>query len=674
MNKLYALLLMGIFVLPVKAQTQPSNLAEQPYGKIDKEDLEMKACDFEKDANAEVLFNIGRLYWGDDLKSITNEIHKRIKIFNDNGEKEANIRIEFYGGNHVEYINGIEAETINLVDGKPEITKLDKKLIYTNVIDKEKSEITFAMPNVKLGCIIEYKYKWNANYNAAIPYWYFQEGIPVRYNELSTSIPDVFYFRPQLRVFQPMVKHSVATQGQVLKIATHTFSQDGRSSDQQSDTYPFNVENEIRGMANIPSMRVDPYTSSLANNVQFLSLSLVSVKPIGGFNKTYADTWAKVGGELIIDDDFGAQLNRKLSNEDDIVNKAKALKTDNEKIACVFNEVKNAMKWNGKDRWYTNDGTAKAWENKTGNSAEINLVLYHLLKQAGIAASPMVVSTRKYGKVDPFNTSLTQFNRAVVYVRVDSTKYYVLDATGKYNLYNEIPAELLNSMGLSIDKSKKTYDTITLKRALPIRQVVLINAEIKPGGKVEGTAQINSSGYDRINAVTRYKTDGESKYIDYLRNGDNGLKIASLKFDNMEVDSLPLTQNIAFNLDLPGSDENYIYLNPNQFTPLKTNPFLSETRQTDIYFGYLENYSINSVYKIPAGYKTDALPKSISMVMPDKSISFKRIVAEQDGSVLVHFILNYNKRAFNVNEYPGIKDFYKKMYEMLNEQIALKKI
>jgi hypothetical protein len=673
MNKLYALLLMGIFALPVKALAQSQVPAGQPYGKVTIEDLEMKACDFEKDANAEVLFNIGNLYWGDDLQSMTNEVHKRIKIFNDNGKNEANIRIEFNGGNHVEYINGIEAETINLVDGKPEITKLDKKLIYTNVLDKEKSEITFAMPNVKPGSIIEYKYKWNANYNVHIPYWFFQEGIPVRYNEISTSIPDVFYFRPQLRIFQPLVKHSVATAGQVLKVSTHTFSQDGHSSDQQTDTYPFNVENEVRAMANIPSMQADPFTSSLANNVQFLGLSLVSNKPIGGFNKTYADTWSKVGGELILDEDFGAQLNRKLSNEDDIINKAKALKTDDEKIAYVFNEVRNAMKWNGKDRWYTNDGTVKAWENKTGNSAEINLILYHLLKQAGIAAYPMVVSTRKYGKVDPYVTSLRQFNRAVVYMRVDSAKYYVLDATGKYNLYNEIPDELLNSMALSIDKSKKTYDTITLKRALPLRQVVLINAEIKPGGKVEGTAQINSTGYDRIDAVARYKTDGENKYIDDLRNGDNSLKIALLKFDNMEVDSLPLTQNIAFNLDLTGSDENYIYLNPNQFSPLKTNPFLSETRKTDIYFGYLKNYSINSVYKLPAGYKTDALPKSVSMLMPDKSISFKRIVAEQDGSVLVHYIIDFRRTAFNVNEYGAIHDFYKKMYELLNEQIVLKK-
>ncbi len=59
--------------------------------------------------------------------------------------------------------------------------------------------------------------------------------------------------------------------------------------------------------------------------------------------------------------------------------------------------------------------------------------------------------------------------------------------------------------------------------------------------------------------------------------------------------------------------------------------------------------------------------------MPDKSITFKRIVAEQDGDILVHYTIDYKRSLFLKDEYPSIHDFYKKMYEMLNEQIVLKK-
>ncbi len=325
------------------------------------------------------------------------------------------------------------------------------------------------------------------------------------------------------------------------------------------------------------------------------------------------------------------------------------------------------------DDWYTNDGTYRAWENKTGNSTEINLILFHLLKQSGIDAYPMVVSTREHGKVDPFYTSLIQFNRAVVYVPVDSTKKYVLDATGKYNMYNETPADLLNSSGLYIDKPKNLYDIVQLKKDLPARQVILVNAEIKAGGKLEGNVEISSTSYGKINSIERYKKDGEKKYIDYLRNDDNNLKIATFKIENMDVDTLPLVQNVDFSLDLAGADENYIYLNPNLFTPFKTNLFLSENRMTDIDFAYPRSYSINGIYKIPVGYKTDALPKSVSMVMPDKSFSFKRFVAEQDGKIIIRFTISYNVAEYSKDNYPDLFGFFKKMHEMLNEQIVFKK-
>lgn len=660
MNKIFTLLLLSALAVDSSAQTTPS---AQPFGKADIADLQMKACDFEKDANAEVLFNKGTIYYGGDLRSITEEVHKRIKIFNDNGKREADIHIPYYSGNHIEYITGIQAETINLVDGKMEITKLDKKLIYTKAIDNNHSEITFTFPDVKPGSIIEYKYSWGTSINTHMPDWFFQENIPVRYTEFNTSMPDVFYFRAMPRIYSAFVKHTTSSEGRSLQVS----DRDG------TESYPYNLENETRAIVNIPSLPDEPYMSSFADNVQCVRFQFVSNKPIGGFVKNYSDTWAKVGKILAEDEDFGGQLRRKLSNEEEIINKAKTLKIADDKIAYIFNEVRNTMKWSGSDRWYTVDGTSKAWDNKTGNSAEINLILYHLLKQAGLNVFPMVVSTRKNGKIDRYYTSVDQFNRAVVYLSVDSIKNYVLDATGKYNMYNETPENLLNSFALVVDKSKEIYNLIYLKKDLPARQVILINAEIKAGGKLEGSAQISSTSYNKIDIVNRYKTDGEKKYIDYLRNDDNNLKITALKFENMDVDTLPVTQNINFNLDLAGSDETYIYVNPNLFSELKINPFLSENRMSNIDFRYLRSYSINGVYKIPAGYKTDAMPKNITLMMPDKSVSFKRMVAEQEGTIVVRYSINYNKPEYSKDDYPNLHEFFKKMYEMLNEQIILKK-
>jgi hypothetical protein len=173
--------------------------------------------------------------------------------------------------------------------------------------------------------------------------------------------------------------------------------------------------------------------------------------------------------------------------------------------------------------------------------------------------------------------------------------------------------------------------------------------------------------------LERYNTSGEKRYLENLKDDNKDINITAYKMKDMDVDSLPLREDLDFKLELTGSDDKYIYFNPNLFTGIGANPFLSENRAADIDFLYLNNYTINGDYKIPAGYKVDAIPKSMLFVMPDKSISFKRTIGEMDGAVIVHYVIDFKKTFYNKDEYPELHQFFKKMYEMLNEQIVLKK-
>jgi hypothetical protein len=76
---------------------------------------------------------------------------------------------------------------------------------------------------------------------------------------------------------------------------------------------------------------------------------------------------------------------------------------------------------------------------------------------------------------------------------------------------------------------------------------------------------------------------------------------------------------------------------------------------------------------MPPGYRSDALPKNVSMLMPDQTITFRRLIGEQDGIIMVRYLIDFKKSVFFKENYPELRDFYKKMYEMLNEQIILKK-
>jgi hypothetical protein len=613
------------------------------YGMVDTADLKMTSCDFEKDANAMVLFDRAEMACG--LPAIVMIRQKRIKIFNDNGKSAANIRIEFNNKFEAEAILGLEAETINLDNGKIEYTKLDPKLIYSEHTDKNKDVVLFSMPNVKAGSIIEYRYIWERGSTRNVPDWAFQCDMPTRYSQLNVLINPLIVFSALYRKDQPFVK----------------------------DTMSMSGHGHVWAMAYVPSAKDEPYQRSAVDALESVALVISSVK-FNGQTRNINGTWADVGKEIADDKDFYKPFDQSLHDEDDLVKKAKALKTDDEKIAFLFNQVKTRMKWNEEKNWISEDGIKSAWKKKSGNWGEINMVLNHFLRLSGIKAYPMLVSTRDNGRMLPNFINIYQINKLVTYVPVDSTKYYVLDATDKYSIYNEIPFDLLNSCGLSLNKEKEKYELVFMKKELPVKRVVFINAEIKPNGTMNGTAQINNFSYNKSNTLELYKTLDEKKYQDFLTGNDNNLKITSLKFENADIDSLPLTQNIDFNLDLPGTDDKYIYFNPNLFTSLHRNPFISENRVSDIDFGCNNIYSINGRYKIPDGYKIEALPKSMNLIIADKSITFKRIVTEQEGYIIVYYVIIYKKSVYPQADYPDIHAYFKKMNEILNEQIVLKKV
>ncbi|RYE29229.1 MAG: DUF3857 domain-containing protein [Sphingobacteriaceae bacterium] len=621
------------------AQTAQPNVLVQAFGKINQADLDMKQCDFEKDANAMVLFDSANIFFDPDFR-IVMERHKRIKIFNSKGADEANIRVEYYGGNKSESIYSVQAETINDNGGKQEFVKIDHKNIYTENIDKNKSALVFSFPQVKPGSIIEYKYRWTANSVSDFPDWYFQSSLPVRYSQLETTIPDELYYKNLVSVNHPFVKNTP----------------------------------EIKAMANVPSLSDEPFMTSREDNLDRILFQLSLIKPHIGLTKTIVDNWQKIGENYIADEDYGGQISRKLAGEEVIIKEAKALKNDEAKLAYLYQQVRKAMKWNKVDRTYSSDGTAKAWEKKTGNSTDINLILCHFLKQTGIDAMPMLVSTRSNGKINPAYPNVYQFNRTVVYIPVDTAKFYLLDATNQYNCYKRIPATFLNSFGLYMNKAKHHSDIMFLKENLSTLHQVNISAELAANGSMQGIAQIRSYDYERAKRVNSYRADGEKEFINLLKNDDRNLRVDSLQFENLENDTLPLIQKLKFKLEPNSSDDQYIYFSPNLFGNLAKNPFLNETRTTDIDFGFLSNCIINGVFKIPPGYKADALPASINYTMPDHSIVFKRFVAQQDNQIAVRYNITFSKSVYFKEDYGLIFAFYKKLYEMLNEQIVLKKV
>ena len=103
------------------------------------------------------------------------------------------------------------------------------------------------------------------------------------------------------------------------------------------------------------------------------------------------------------------------------------------------------------------------------------------------------------------------------------------------------------------------------------------------------------------------------------------------------------------------------------------NPFISEKRIADVFFGTNQMHQIITSVKIPDGYVFEELPKNIKMTLEDKSLAVSRMIAVQGNMLSSRITLEFKRPFYTPEEYADLKEFYKKMYSLLDEQIVFKK-
>lgn len=121
------------------------------YGAISKQEIELKQCSFDKDADAVVIMHEALSNYDEEYHLVTDH-HIRIKIFHSNAVDNANVKILYRRKKDFERISRVEGMTINIgASGKLTRQKLDKKSIYDQKMNDLWGEMTFAFPAVTAG-------------------------------------------------------------------------------------------------------------------------------------------------------------------------------------------------------------------------------------------------------------------------------------------------------------------------------------------------------------------------------------------------------------------------------------------------------------------------------------------------------------------------------------------
>jgi Domain of Unknown Function with PDB structure (DUF3857)/Transglutaminase-like superfamily len=623
------------------------------FGKVDKAELEMKECDFDKNAEAVVLFDVGEVYCSLNLNAISNYYstrtefnrHVRIKILNNKGLDRANISIPYLSEKGMEEIRNLTAQTINMdAAGNPVITKVEKDAIFHKKINKRFSEVIFTFPAVKAGSIIEYKFKDEGDY--VLKSWYFQRSIPVKFSKYILDFPVELVVTATPKGMLPINMTEADKASHNIKAFT---------------------------MTNVPALRDEAFISCDEDYMQRVDPLLVAYDFPGVPRINKLRTWPGIIKQLMEDEDFGTQLKKNIPRTSDLDALLKPIADDYKKMVIIYDYVRKNMKWDEMNSIWALDGVKSAWKDKKGTAGEINLILVNLLRDADIDAHPVLISTRDNGRVNTGVAGFDQFDKVMAYVNLNN-HIYVMDGTDKYTPANLIPYDVVNSEGLVIEKLDNSgwgWKTLWNENQA-FNNTTLIAASIDDKGSMKGNATVSSAQYSRMMRMKKQK-EGNEKFIEaWLDQADQKIKVDSLRFENEMVDSLPLIQHFDFSRKINTSG-GYNYFSANLFSGLDKNPFIAEERFSDIYFGANQRHTIVGNFEIPAGYVFDELPKNIKMIMPDTSLVFSRNAMVEDNVLSVRYTLEFKKPVYTFEDYPYFQEFYKKLFSFLNEQFVFKK-
>ncbi len=649
MTKLCAICVLAFATVTLHAQKGKSDDQNLPaFGKVAKSELEMKECSFDDKAEAMILVDDAQLDYvygsGMEMKR-----RMRIKILSDKGMEWANVHLPYLSMKGEEDINSLEAVTYNIdASGAVIGTKVDKKLIYEKKLNKRWTEKVFTFPEVKVGSIIEYKYKHTG---IGLSDWYFQNKIPVKYSRYAIDFPEEIDVR-------------------VIPSCSRTYDRKTSSSGRRNA--------QIYSMSDVPAFHDEPYIINEDFYRDHISTKVVAYE-VDGMRKNQLANWIQVIKFLMEDEDFGIQLKKNIPRTADLDAKLRTVNSPYEKMKTIYKYVQANMQWNEYTGIWAFDGVKSAWKDKKGTLGEINLILVNLLKDADLDAHPVLVSTHSNGLVNTGDAGtysypgFHQFNKVMAYVTIDE-KPYVLDATQKETPVHLIPADVLMTEGLVIEKID-TYEwgwRTLWDDKIQTKNVIISKGFIDESGKLTCDAAISSFDYARLDRLGTVKK-GKDTYIEkYVSSANSSYNVEDVTFENVDSDSLPLVQNVKFTQTLNSSGD-YRYFSTNILSGLEKNPFVADNRTSDIFFGANQSYLLLGNFTLPDGYELEALPKNVKMIMPDTSIVMSRI-SQLSGNILMTKIqLDFREPVYAAAQYGEFQEFYKQLFDLINEQYVIRK-
>ena len=662
--KNYSSLLLTLFIgLSTAIHAQDKTIEPSlKYGKPSDAELQLQTYQPDTTATALVLYRTRDVFYeyiSGDFR-INSSYEAKIKILKSEGTSYADITIPYYypaqpSSSLKENVIQIDATAYNWVDGKVERTRMKKEFVFKERLNDNYMQVKFSIPGVKVGSVIEYKYKILSDNYSDIKGWKAQEEIPVLHTSYRVTIPEYFSFN----------------------IDTHGFETLETKDEKANINLIAGIQCSGKDLQftgnNLAALKEDSYVWCADDYATQVNFELNSINIPGVFFKSFTQSWQDIDQLLMKYDEFGGQLKMRnpLKEETELI-KQLPFESVDEKICVLYSLLKQKISWNGKYELYGGN-SKKALKEGTADNAEINFILMSMLRDAGIPSFPVVMSRRNRGTLPASHPSIKKLNTFVVAIaNTDSTLVY-LDGSVNDGYLNVLPPVLM------VDRARIIYGPdggggwvdLSMLGKNQLRSIV--TASIAETGKISGSRSTNYSGQFASTFRRRFREAKDSiDFVDNLANREN-IEISRFETEDLNVFGPQTREVIEFEKQATIAGD-YIYLNPLVFLHTSKNPMMQSDRKLPVEFAHTEYILLSINLTLPEGYQVEVMPTPLTIKTEDGKGLCRYNISLKDNNLTVQYQFNSNRLLYLPNEYPGLQTFWETIANKNNEMIVLKRL
>lgn len=598
-------------------------------------------------AAAVVLLQEGKIVYSADWVSSYIDVYTRFKILTQEGVDYGSVSL--FSSDFIRTKN-IEART-HLPDGS--VIELSKDATFEKEYSTyyDRTVISFAMPEVRVGSIIEYRYRRYFDSIFLPEPWYFQSRVPTLKSTVTFDLPQYIKFAPDIiRTLNIPIEEEVNEYVRGVR-ATYT-------------------------MENVPPVPDEPNRfpfADLACRISFLPV----VDMTGGQRLAVLESWDSLLYFVRGTKDQGYLCVRSNSKATKTKGKEIAAQRGSrrDKAAAIYRWLRDEVEslssssiWAGKDRA---DGLLKE---RKASYTEKALMLQLMLKGAKIDSSIGWTNPRYLGRIRQDLVNPAQFSRALVVATIDGRQVFMFPSDTDLP-FGMLPPSMQGVPCLVIHKKKQEWTTTPQLTAEASRRDASLELAVDDEGLLAGSGTLRLTGNHAYWKLNWKSTEEETldAWVEWLEDRFEGFSV-----DDVEVDedlpgcTVTVTWTLAQSEESALGDE--VSVAVAQPLNVSSNPYSlpPQRRFTPVQLAFPDTDNVKIKLSWPEGWSVDAEPEllTINNDVARYHATFTVDEAARTATVVRSFVILRNE-LMGKEHYTSLRDAYETAVRSDAEEIIL---